>query len=68
MQIMARSTRRKKMMHFYCDELLEAAIKAAAKKSGWSVSSQLRYQLASQFGLWKDTKPYLPTQDAPGKA
>ncbi len=68
MNLMARSTRRKKMMHFYCDEQLEEAIKAAAKKSGWSVSSQLRYQLASQFGLWKEPKLYLPTQGAPGKA
>lgn len=43
------------------------AIERDAKKSGWSVSQQIRYELFKPRGLWKEIKPYLPGQEAPGR-
>lgn len=53
---------------------LREKLREAAKKSGWSVSAQIRYQLCHDFGI--EHKPYLPqpelsfnapAQGAPGK-
>ena len=41
------------------DELRRALAKDA-ERSGWSVSEQIRYELAERRGLWKVHKPYLP--------
>ncbi|MCS6294342.1 MAG: hypothetical protein H8J66_14825 [Nitrospira sp.] len=43
------------------------AIEEAAKKSGWSVSQQIRYELFKPRGLWQEVTPYLPGSDAPGR-
>lgn len=39
---------------------LRIAVEDAAKRSGWSLSEQIRYELAERRGMVH--KPYLPTR------
>jgi hypothetical protein len=39
---------------------LMRSIEEAAKKSGWGVSDQIRFELMQLRGMWKT--PYLPTK------
>jgi hypothetical protein len=50
-------------------DMLVEALGQDAKKSGFKHwSEQARCELMSPRGMWKEIKPYLPTQGAPGKA
>lgn len=40
---------------------LKEKLAEAAKRSGWSISAQVRFQLCHDFGI--EHKPYLPTPD-----
>ena len=42
-------------------EELRKALARDAERSGWSVSEQIRYELAERRGLWKVHAPYLPS-------
>lgn len=48
------------------DELKKALVKDA-ERSGWSVSEQIRYELAEPRGLWKVHTPYLPPRTPQSK-
>lgn len=44
---------------------LRAAIESDAQKSGWTLSEQIRFELAALRGMWK--QPHMPTSGSPLK-
>ncbi len=49
-------------------ELIDALDKDAKRSGFRHWSEQARCELMKPRGMWKTVEPYLPTQDAPGKA
>jgi hypothetical protein len=46
---------------------LKKSIQEAAKRSGWSISEQIRYELSQPRGLWKTIVPYSPHSSGPSR-
>ena len=42
------------------DEDLRKALERDAERSGWSLSEQVRFEVAERRGMWKVPTPYLP--------
>jgi hypothetical protein len=43
------------------------ALQRDAKRSKWSLSDQIRYELFKPRGMWQDVTPYMPGSGAPGR-
>jgi hypothetical protein len=48
------------MIRFRCDADLVKALREAAKRSGWTVSEQIRFELLQLRGMWPQHEPYMP--------
>lgn len=58
---MKRCSRLSKQTAIRLSEELMKSLSEAAQKSGWTLSEQIRYELAKPRGLWKPIQPYLPS-------
>ncbi len=48
------------MIRFRCDAELVKALREDAKRSGWSVSEQIRFELLQLRGMWPPYRPQMP--------
>jgi hypothetical protein len=46
---------------------LKKSLREAARRSGWSVSEQIRYELSQPRGLWKPHEPWMPHPTEPSR-
>lgn len=60
LQTRQRGLARKRIFHFWADQELLTKIQEDAKRSRWTVSEQIRYELAKPRGLWNPPQPYSP--------